>query len=274
MRGLNLVGPLMASPSLATIKRLYAVSGNRCAFPKCIVQLVDPTSGKVTGRIAHIKARQSGGPRYDAAQSEEQRHGFDNLLLLCPIHHDVVDDDPDSYTVERLNSMKSKHESTQQVLAEPGDAIANQFLASIAGNTVTHGSIIFTQNQMGGQVAHSIQNLGPQPRAISQAAANALIAELRRHPSEAVVLTCIMGDTEGHQLASVLKQVLKLGGWQVDGVNQAIFSGPVRNIQMEVPEAKPALQALLNWFGSAGLKPQSVLIPGSPSVKLIVGGNV
>ena len=47
-------------------------------------------------------------------------------------------------------SLKSKHESAQQILPDPSDAIANQFLASISGNTVTHGSIIFTQNQMGG----------------------------------------------------------------------------------------------------------------------------
>lgn len=264
----------MASPSLATVKRLYAVSGNRCAFPKCTLQLVDLASGKVTGRIAHIKARQPGGPRYEPAQTEEQRHGFDNLLLLCPIHHDVVDDDPDSYTVERLSAMKSKHESAQQALPEPRDAIANQFLANISGNTVTHGSIIFTQNQMGGQVAHSIQNFGLQPRAVSQAAANALVAELRKYPAEEVVLTCIMGDTEGHHLASILKQVLELGGWRVDGVNQAIFSGPIRGIQLEVPEARPALQVLLRWLGSAGLNAQGTLIPNASSVRFLVGGNV
>jgi hypothetical protein len=83
-----------------------------------------------------------------------------------------------------------------------------------------------------------------------------------------------MGDTEGHHLASILKQVLELGGWRVDGVNQAVFSGPIRGVHLEVPVDGPALQALLNWLGSAALKPEGILIPNTPSVSLVVGGNL
>lgn len=264
----------MGNPTLATIKRLFAVSGNRCAFPRCSLQLVDAPTGKVTGRISHIKARQPGGPRYEQLQTEEQRHSFDNLLLLCPIHHDVIDDDPDSYTVDRLTRMKAQHESAQVAVAEPIDAVAKQFIANIAGNTVTHGSIIFSQNQMGGQVAHSIQNFGLQPRQLSQAAANALVAELRKHPAETVDLTCIMGDTEGYQLASGLRQVLELGGWRINGVNQAIFSGPVKGVQVETPAVRASLEILLNWLGATGLKPQGVLNASAKTVRLIVGANL
>jgi hypothetical protein len=264
----------MGSPSTATIKRLFAVSGNCCAFPKCSLQLVDPPTGKVTGRICHIKARQPGGPRYDASQSEEQRHGFDNLLLLCAIHHDVIDDDSESYTVDRLNKVKAQHESNQVRTAEPNEEIAKQFIANISGNTVTHGSIIFSQNQMGGQVAHSIQNFGPQPRQLQQAAANALVAELRRHPAETVDLTCVMGDTEGYQLATALKQVLEHGGWQVNGVNQAIFAGPMTGIFIEVPAVRPSLEILLNWLGATGLKPQGNHNPGVAAVRVVVGANL
>ena len=51
------------------------------------------------------------GPRYDPNQTVEERHAFGNLVLMCPIHHDVIDDDPDSYTVERLRSIKTTHEA-------------------------------------------------------------------------------------------------------------------------------------------------------------------
>lgn len=264
----------MGSPTVATIKRLFAVSGNRCAFPKCSLQLVDPPTGKVTGRISHIKARQPGGPRYDESQTEEQRHSFENLLLLCPIHHDVIDDDPQSYTVNRLTEIKAEHESSQVSVPETNDAVANQFIANIEGNTVTHGSIIFSQNQMGGQVAHSIQNFGPQPRQLSQAAANALVAELRKLPAESIDLTCIMGDTEGYQLASGLKQVLELGGWHINGVNQAVFSGPLKGLLVETPAVRPSLELLLNWLGAAGLKPQGSLNASAQTVRLIVGANL
>ena len=70
----------MSSPSVATIKRLFAVTGNKCAFPRCPLALVDEASGKVTGRICHIKARQVGGPRFDRDQSDDERNAFENLI--------------------------------------------------------------------------------------------------------------------------------------------------------------------------------------------------
>jgi len=58
----------VARPTETTIKRLFAVSGNRCAFPGCTAVLV--TGGVVTGEICHIKAQNPQGPRYDPAQSD------------------------------------------------------------------------------------------------------------------------------------------------------------------------------------------------------------
>jgi hypothetical protein len=51
----------------------------------------------VTAEICHIKAQSAGGPRYDPDQTDKERHGFDNLLLLCGDHHKVVDADPATY---------------------------------------------------------------------------------------------------------------------------------------------------------------------------------
>jgi hypothetical protein len=83
----------MTGPTVATIKRLFAVSGNRCAFPGCELPLVDEASGNVLGEMCHIRARSPDGPRYDPEQTEEERHGFGNLVLLCPTHHAIVDGD-------------------------------------------------------------------------------------------------------------------------------------------------------------------------------------
>jgi len=118
----------MAGPSVATVKRLFAVSGNRCAFPGCALPLVDEASGKVTGRVCHIKADSPGGPRYDPEQHSKERHGFANLVLMCPLHHDVIDGDVETYTVERLLEIKARHEARYAGGAEPSDAIARQFL--------------------------------------------------------------------------------------------------------------------------------------------------
>lgn len=97
----------MSSPKLSTIKRLYAVSHNQCTFPGCRTPLVE-SSGTVTGEIAHIKAASKEGPRYDSLQTEEQRHAYDNLILLCGRHHKLIDTEHEKYTVEKLFSFKNK----------------------------------------------------------------------------------------------------------------------------------------------------------------------
>ncbi|MGH7794506.1 MAG: hypothetical protein ACREQ2_06375 [Candidatus Binatia bacterium] len=46
----------MPEPTEKTIKQLFALSGNVCAFPDCKVPIIEPT-GTITGEICHIKAR-------------------------------------------------------------------------------------------------------------------------------------------------------------------------------------------------------------------------
>jgi hypothetical protein len=63
----------------------------------------------VTGEICHIKAKRP-GPRYDLQQTDEQRHAYANLILLCRRHHTIVDAEPDKYTVDLLTDYKYMHE--------------------------------------------------------------------------------------------------------------------------------------------------------------------
>ncbi|MGY2092840.1 hypothetical protein [Nocardia gipuzkoensis] len=118
------------APRRPTVVRLFAVSMNRCAFPGCRTPLISPT-GVVLGRVAHIKAQSVGGPRYDANQTAEERHGFDNLILLCAVHHIEIDADGnlDTYTVDRLLEIKRAHEeegaASGQPVAELSDAAIN-----------------------------------------------------------------------------------------------------------------------------------------------------
>lgn len=98
----------MGGPSEKTIRHLFAASGNRCAFPNCTVPIVEST-GTITGEICHIHARNAHGPRHDATQTDGERHGFTNLLLLCRRHHKIVDDDPDLYSADILREIKAHH---------------------------------------------------------------------------------------------------------------------------------------------------------------------
>jgi len=97
-------------PTPLTIKRLYALSGNQCAFPCCDVTFVSPEDETNISNICHIEAAEEGGERYNPNSNDKERRSFENLILLCPNHHKVTDD-VETYTVEVLREMKRKHEA-------------------------------------------------------------------------------------------------------------------------------------------------------------------
>lgn len=78
-------------------------------MPDCRVQLVTD-SGTVVGEICHIKADSPKGPRYDSKQTDEERQGYANLILMCPIHHKIIDTETRKYTTNRLLAIKNKNE--------------------------------------------------------------------------------------------------------------------------------------------------------------------
>ena len=97
-------------PSEQTIKRLFALSGNICAFPNCDEEIVDK-NGNVIGEICHIEAAEKNGPRYNPNQTDEERNAIENLVLLCGKHNKIIDNDANQYTVDYLKQIKKVHES-------------------------------------------------------------------------------------------------------------------------------------------------------------------
>jgi hypothetical protein len=146
-------------PSLPTVKRLFAHSGNRCAFPRCTEVLVQGST--VVGKICHIKAANPKGPRYDPQQTAAERHGYDNLLLLCGKHHTVIDDDEEAYTVERVIKMKTDHESRA--------ARVDHDFAETAARLLIDQSVT-TINQSGGITARTIHTINVHPPSVPDTA--------------------------------------------------------------------------------------------------------
>jgi hypothetical protein len=64
----------------------------------------------VIGEICHIEAAEPGGARYNSQQTDEERRSFENLMLLCPTHHKIIDN-VTMYSPEVLRQMKVNHES-------------------------------------------------------------------------------------------------------------------------------------------------------------------
>ncbi len=166
-------------PPDAVIKQLFALSGNRCAYPKCTAAIVEGDS--VIGEICHIRAVSPNGPRHDPHQSAVDRHGYDNLILLCANHHKVVDDDPEAFTVERLLKMKVHHASRAAVL--PAGEVAH-------GARLLINQSVASANQVGGITAHTVNqtfNIHAPGTHTDQAAERAsIIARLRKFHDERV----------------------------------------------------------------------------------------
>lgn len=121
------LGSQVNAPTEKILRRLFALSGNICAFPGCALPMIEPT-GTVTGEVAHIKARNSLGPRYDPNQSEADRHSFKNLLLLCRHHHKVVDTEFSLYTADVLAAIKEIHEAVAGRPEKPSDCVFSKVL--------------------------------------------------------------------------------------------------------------------------------------------------
>lgn len=95
-----------------TRKILWARSGNLCAI--CRQRLViDETEGdpeSVVGDECHIISRAPLGPRHDPSFPVDKLDTPCNLVLLCGIHHKMVDDQYETYSAELLGKIKVSHE--------------------------------------------------------------------------------------------------------------------------------------------------------------------
>lgn len=96
------------------IKKLFALSGNKCAMPKCGIKLAYEENNQIRAIICHKEAANRGGPRYNPQQSNEDRHDYHNLIILCPNCHSDIDKNPDSYTPDYLRMVKRNHEAKFQ----------------------------------------------------------------------------------------------------------------------------------------------------------------
>ena len=95
-----------------TVKILCARSQHRCAFPGC----TRPLTGRVEdfdfffGEICHIEGVKKKAARYNPERRRENLNDLENLILLCPEHHKVVDELPEKYPADRLREFKAGHE--------------------------------------------------------------------------------------------------------------------------------------------------------------------
>lgn len=93
---------------------LCTKSGNRCAMPDCRKELVaegnDKDRSSLVAQMAHIKGEKPGSARYETTMPDADRNKHENLILICPSCHKKIDDQPNTYTIEKLVEIKQNHE--------------------------------------------------------------------------------------------------------------------------------------------------------------------
>ena len=123
-----------------TRKILWGRSGNRCAICRQIL-VIDETAEdahSVVGDECHIHSGAVSGPRHVPELDASTIDQYENLLLLCRVHHKMVDDQFDTYSGDLLRSIKTNHEKWVNEKFEDNPSRERTRLVRIAGEVPTH----------------------------------------------------------------------------------------------------------------------------------------
>lgn len=114
------------NPTLRTLKRLFALSQNQCAFQNCTCQVVNEY-GQLIAEVCHIEAANRLGERFNPNQSNEDRRQFENLILLCQRHHKETND-VIRFPASVMKKMKADHEAKANATNTPSDLAQQRFI--------------------------------------------------------------------------------------------------------------------------------------------------
>lgn len=97
---------------LATRLRLFAASAGHCQKPECLDPLFPAEMGgdRHIAEMAHVIPHGEKGPRHeDRPDHAFDPDSFDNLILLCPTCHTIIDKDAEAYPRSKILSWKNEH---------------------------------------------------------------------------------------------------------------------------------------------------------------------
>jgi hypothetical protein len=107
-----------------------------------IGDLVSGNENAKFGFVAHIVADAPGGPRGDPLRSHQLADSISNVMLLCHVHHKLIDnDDVAGHPEARLLEMKQAHERRIEILTDITDDRASHVLC-YAANVGAHEALI------------------------------------------------------------------------------------------------------------------------------------
>lgn len=117
-------------------KKLFALSGNQCAFPSCTERVYNLEEDVLLGEMCHINAVNPNGARYNSELPIDEINSFDNILLLCPNHHAFIDKNAEKYDSSALREMKANHENKFYNKASEFEGVFEETAQGIASDRI------------------------------------------------------------------------------------------------------------------------------------------
>jgi hypothetical protein len=107
-----------AAPDSHTKLHLFADAAGHCQNPDCNQPLFIDAGRKNIhiAEMAHLFAAADDGPRANTELTEAERGHYDNLILLCPTCHTIIDKAPDEYPDAMILRWKRQHKERIAVL--------------------------------------------------------------------------------------------------------------------------------------------------------------
>lgn len=130
---------------------IWTMAGGQCSYPKCEKHLVMSSlegSLSLVGEVAHIVSAKADGPRgeYDLANEGIDFDHEDNLMLLCNIHHKIIDEHPSDYPVAMLKDLKSNQERKIVAALSPEEKKEAFELRMVASNIADFEKMVDIDN--------------------------------------------------------------------------------------------------------------------------------
>jgi hypothetical protein len=99
---------LRRSVPSAVIKMLYAQHGGTCVIGDCPYPSRLPDGTPIL-EVVHINTVTPGSTRFDKSKTMRQLSSPENLILICPNHHRILDRLPEEYPAEKLLLLRKWH---------------------------------------------------------------------------------------------------------------------------------------------------------------------
>lgn len=154
-----------------TRKILWGRSGNRCALCRreLVVDATADDDESVVGDECHLVSGKANGPRFDHAFPVDCLDEPDNLILLCRVHHKMVDDQCETYTVDTLKGRRAKHEQWVSSRLAPQGSVPPVRIRCTKDGTPAHLVRLTTGREVGAIIGdacgYSFHNDEPESEA-------------------------------------------------------------------------------------------------------------